>query len=240
MTKLELQSIIEKYHLNGLVEGVKWEINKDKQLKINFMSPSREMIGSIIYNDIPLPESTIGISDTTQLDKLLSITNGELMLDYVKEKKTVTKLLISDNQFNLNYALADIVTISKPGEYNGPEEYDVAANLSGEIIGALIKAKNALTTSENVVVEQNLNGLGFTFGGDVEYANKVTYTVQHLDEYTGDGIKLVYSSTLLKEIMACNKDMSDGRLYINRNGLMKLIFNYKNMQSTYYIVAKES
>ena len=116
ISKLQLQSIIEKYHLNGLIENVKWEINKDKQLTINFMSPSREMIGKVTTESFPLPESAIGINNTTQLDKLLAITNGDLVLDYVKEGKIITKLLVADEQFNLNYTLADLLTIPKPGE----------------------------------------------------------------------------------------------------------------------------
>jgi hypothetical protein len=104
ISKLELQSVIEKYHLNGLIENVKWEIDKNKQLTINFMSPTREMLGKVVYNGFPLPESAIGINNTTQLDKLLAITSGDLVLDYVKESKIITKLLIADEQFNLNYA----------------------------------------------------------------------------------------------------------------------------------------
>ena len=30
ISKLVLQSVIEKYHLNGLIENVKWDINKNK------------------------------------------------------------------------------------------------------------------------------------------------------------------------------------------------------------------
>jgi hypothetical protein len=239
ISKLDLQSVIEKYHLNGLIENVKWEISKDKQLTINFMSPSREMLGRIVYNNFPLPESAIGISNTTQLDKLLAITSGDLILDYVKEHKIITKLLIADEQFNLNYALADLLTIPKPGEYNGPEDYDVEVKLDNEIISALIKAKNALTNSENVVVEPDSIGLGFIFGGDVEYANKVSYTIQNIKP-SETPFKLTYSSNLLKEILVCNKDMSEGTLYVKNNGLMKLMFTSKNIQSTYYIVAKEN
>lgn len=50
ISKLELQSVIEKYHLNGLIENVKWEVDKNKQLTINFMSPTREMLGRVVYN----------------------------------------------------------------------------------------------------------------------------------------------------------------------------------------------
>ena len=238
ISKLVLQSVIEKYHLNGLIENVKWDINKNKQLTVNFMAPTREMLGKVAYNGFPLPESSIGISNTTQLDKLLAITSGDLALDYVKEGKIITKLLIADEEFNLNYALADLLTIPKPGEYNGAEEYDVQVKLDNEIISALIKAKNALTNSENVVVEPDPLGLGFTFGGDVEYANKVSYFIQNIEQ-PENNFKLTYSSNLLKEILVCNKDMDEGTLYVRGDGLMKIMFSKENLQSVYYIVAKE-
>jgi hypothetical protein len=239
ISKLELQSVIEKYHLNGLIENVKWEIDKNKQLTINFMSPTREMLGKVVYNGFPLPESAIGINNTTQLDKLLAITSGDLVLDYVKESKIITKLLIADEQFNLNYALSDLLTIPKPGEYNGPEEYNIETKLDNEIISALVKAKNALTNSENVVVKPDILGLGFTFGGDVEYANKVSYYIQNITPSEVD-FELTYNSNLLKEILVNNKDMENGTLHVNNNGLMKIMFNSKNIQSIYYIVAKEN
>jgi len=239
ISKLELQSVIEKYHLNGLIENVKWEVDKNKQLTINFMSPTREMLGRVVYNGFPLPESAIGINNTTQLDKLLAITSGDLVLDYVKESKIITKLLIADEQFNLNYALSDLLTIPKPGEYNGPEEYNVETKLDNEIISALVKAKNALTNSENVVVKPDTLGLGFTFGGDVEYANKVSYYIQNVAPSEID-FELTYNSNLLKEILVCNKDMENGTLHVNSSGLMKIMFNGKNIQSVYYIVAKEN
>lgn len=244
MTKLELQSIIEKYHLDGTVENVKWVISKDKTLSIDFMSPSREMIGNVIALDFPLPESSIGISNTTQLDKLLSITNGTLVLDYIKESRVITKLLISDSQYNLNYSLADLLTVPKPGSYNGPEEYEVEAELNNEIIIALIKAKNALPDCENVVVEL-INGLvnglqiEFTFNGDIEYANKITYAIPNITAYTAKEFKLKYSAELLKQVLVCNKGAESSKLNLNSNGLLKLEFTHSNnLQSKYYIVAK--
>ena len=237
ISKLELQAIIEKYHLKGLIENVKWEIDSNKKLTINFMAPTREMIGSLIYDEFPLPESEIGINNTTQLDKLLSITSGDLILDYAKEGKIISKLLIADQQFNLNYSLADLLTVPKPGSYNGPEEYDVETTIDNEITTALVKAKNALPNSENVVIKPSLNGLEFTFGGDVEYANKVSYSIQNID-LTDKKFELIYNSNLLKEILVANKNADSSMLYVNSSGLMKIEFNYKNLQSKYYLVAK--
>jgi hypothetical protein len=242
MTKLELQSIIEKYHLDGLVENVKWVINKDKSLSIDFMSPSREMIGSVVYNDFPLPESSIGINNTSQLYKLLSITTDDLILDLSKEQKVITKLLISDNQFHLNYSLADILTVPKAGKYTGDEDYNIETTLNDDIIGALIKAKNA-SNSENVVLElcSGITGdlqLDFIFNGDVHYANKVTYSIKNITSETPINFNLKYSSELLKQILVNNKGATLGKLFLNSNGLMKLVFEYDNLKSIYYVVAK--
>jgi hypothetical protein len=239
ISKLELQSVIEKYHLNGLIESVKWTVNKNKQLTINFTAPSRELIGTVVHNNFPLPESEIGINDTTQLDKLISITSGDLVLDYVKDRTILTKLLISDNQFHLNYSLADILTVPKVGKYTGDENYNIETILNDDIIGALIKAKNALSNSESVVITPGLLGLEFIFGGDVEYANKVSYSIQNLENNSGTRFELVYNSVLLKEVLVANKDMESGSIHVNGNGLMKLSFNHKTFTSIYYIVAKE-
>jgi len=34
--------------------------------------------------------------------------------------------------------------------------------------------------------------------------------------------------------------MDEGKLFVKSNGLMKIMFNGKNIQSVYYIVAKEN
>lgn len=238
ISKLEFQSIIEKYHLDGLVENVKWDIDKNKTLTIKFMSPTREMIGSVIYNNFPLPESSIGVSNTSQLDKLLNITSGDLLLDYVKEGKIFTKLLISDNQFNLNYTLSDLLTVPKAGDYNGPDDYNISVNLDDEVMTALIKAKNALSNSESVVITPSLMGLEFIFGGDIEYSNKVSYTIQNPTFDDKSQFSLTYGSDLLKAVLVANKGAESSTLHINAQGLMKLEFQFKDLKSLYYIVAK--
>ena len=57
------------------------------------------MIGKVVFKGMPLEDSIIAISNTTQLNKLIGITNGYLELSYVKINKFITKLIIADNQF---------------------------------------------------------------------------------------------------------------------------------------------
>ena len=79
ITKNKLQSIISKYYLGGKVESVKWKV-KDGKLDIDFMAPTKDMIGKVVFKGMPLEDSIIAISNTTQLNKLIGITNGYLEL----------------------------------------------------------------------------------------------------------------------------------------------------------------
>jgi hypothetical protein len=244
INKNNLQNFINKYYLNGNVESVKWDI-KDKLLSVKFTSQTREMIGEIKYDNFTLPDSSIGISNTTQLLKLLNITNGDLYLDYIKSGKTFTKLIINDNQFNVNYTLADLLTVPKTGTYNGSEEYDLTAELTIDTITALIKAKSALPESTTVLIKliTSLEGnfeLELIFGGDIEYANKVSYMLKNVvvNNIVPD-LNLSFNSDLLKEILSVNKDATKAKVFINAGGLIKLEFESTNTTCVYYIVKKD-
>jgi len=237
ITKTELESIIEKYHLNGLIESVKWDISEDNVLKINFTSPNKEMVGKISFIGFPLPKSSVGVYNTSQLDKLLSITNGDLTLEYYKENNSFTKLLINDDQYKLDYALADTFIIPKHLEYTGEEEYDVCIELNKETISSLINAKNALQGESNVLIKSNQETIDFIFGGDTSYTNKITYSIK---QSSLNKFSLIYNSDIIKDVLNSNKQLNNGELYINKKGVIKLYFDHGNLKSTYYLVAKEN
>ena len=108
----------------------------------------------------------------------------------------------------------------------------------------MIKAKNALPDCENVIIELTnhlIDGLilEFTFNGDIEYANKITYSIPNIQTFTSQEFKVKYSSELLKQVLVCNKGAESSILNLNSNGLMKLAFKHSDaLQSKYYIVAK--
>lgn len=243
INKQELVSIIGKYHLNKLVESVIWEI-KDKNLSISFTSPNKEMLGKLEYSPIELPNSSLGIINTSQLNKLIGITSNELKLDLITQKQIPLKLTISDIQYTVNYSLSDTINIPKSGKFTGPEEYNIEAELDVEKINSLIKAKSALDESDTVVICVSVNDVGeslleFTFGGDVEYSNKVSYFIPNIK--TNDVppmFEIHFNSLVLKEILSSNKDILKGRLFINVDGFMKLEFETKNIKNSYYLVKK--
>ena len=245
INKADLVSIISKYHLNGLNEAVKWEI-KDKKLTIKFTTSNNTMIGNVTYDGIELEDSTIGISSTSQLNKLIGITNGYLKLEYVKQHKLITKLIVLDNQFTLNYALADTMIIPKAGEYIGDGIYNITADLDNESINAIVKAKSSLADSDTVVFKPFTNDDGdlqleMQFGGNIEYSNKVSFYLPNIQTNNlPHNFQSHYYSDTVKEIMYCNKDVTGGKMSINLNGIMKLEFNSGNLKSEYYIIQKEN
>lgn len=240
--KLELQNIINKYYLNGLIESTKWDI-KDRQLNIKFTAPTREMIGEINHLNFDLEKSSIGINNTSQLLKLINITNGDLLLTLIKTQK----LIIADNQYTVNYTLADLQTIPKTGAYNGSEEYDLEIEIDKEIIAALIKAKSALDDSNTVLIKPfiSLDGnslqLELIFGGDIEYSNKVSYFLTNIfqNKNTPQDFSIGFNSDILKEILVANKESDKAKIFINLEGLIKFEFESPNLKTKYYLVKKD-
>jgi hypothetical protein len=240
VNKLVLQSVINKYYL-GENESVKWVI-QDKTLTINFMSLNKEVIGKIIHENFDLEDSELAIFDTKKLLNLIGITSGDLLLTLEKIKVTPTKLQIADNDFNLTYALADPLLIGKAGSVTEPK-WDTVISVEKENIDNLIKAKSALSGINNMLIsiEQDLNGDDmclFTFGDEHGHNNKITY--QLYGTITPTDIKIPFNSDIFKNILNTNKDLDEGTLYLNYNGLMKLKFKTEDTISEYYLVRKES
>ena len=117
--KLELQSIIDKYYLK-VNEEVIWVI-KDNVFEVNFMSPTRDVIGKVITKNFQMEDCELCIFDTKKLQSLINICNNDLLFKIDKQGKYYNKLQISDSNFNLTYALSDPLVISKVNNVNVPE-----------------------------------------------------------------------------------------------------------------------
>jgi hypothetical protein len=238
INKLTLQSIINKYYL-GLNESVKWSI-ANKQLEINFMTPTKDVIGSVICENFNIEDASLAIYDTKKLQSLISICNGDLLLELEKTNKVFTKLKISDMNFNLNYALSDPLLIDKVGTVNVPD-WVVELDLAVEDIDNIIKAKSALAGVDNMLIttSQDLDGIDvveFVFGDESGHNNKITYQIA--GNIKEQNMKLPFNSDMLKIILQANKDMEGGKLYLSTMGLMRLEFSNNGISSEYFMVRR--
>ena len=238
INKLTVQSIIDKYYL-GTNESVKWNI-ENNTLNIDFMTPTKDVIGNVTCNNFQLEDSKLAIYDTKKLQNLISICNGDLLLEFEKNNAIYTKLKISDLNFNLNYALSDPLLINKVGEVN-EAEWVVELNLTQEDVVNIIKAKSALAQIDNMLVTTttNLDGenvVEFVFGDESGHNNKITYQV--LGDIKETDIKLPFNSDTFKTILQANKDMDGGKLLLSSMGLIRLDFELDDISSKYYMVRK--
>jgi hypothetical protein len=238
INKLIVQSIINKYYL-GLNESVKWSID-DKTLNIDFMTPTKDVIGNVSCENFDLEDSKLAIYDTKKLQSLISICSGDLLLELTKNNLLNTKLQISDLNFNLTYALSDPLLIGKVGTVNDAE-WVVELNLEDEDVSNLIKAKSALALVDNMIVTtatnlDNEDVVEFVFGDESGHNNKITYQMSGVIKE--QNMKLPFNSDMLKTILQANKDMEGGKLYLSSMGLMKLEFAHDGIKSEYFMVRR--
>ena len=238
ISKNTIQSIISKYYL-GVNESVKWSI-ANNVLEIDFMTPSKDVIGNVVCNDFQVENSSLAIYDTKKLSNLISICNGDLLLELEKTNQMFTKLKISDMNFNLTYALSDPLLINKVGTVNVPD-YVVELDLTTEDVDNLIRAKSALAQIDNMLITttENLDGetvCEFVFGDTQGHNNKITYQIS--GNITSPNIKLPFNSDMFKTILQANKDAEGGKLSLSEMGLMNLQFESDTISSEYFMVRK--
>ena len=242
ISKHDLQSVIGKYHLNGLVESVKWTI-EDNALNIDFQSPNKDMIGRVNHANFPLENGEMAVYDTSKLNKLLGVTSGELFLELEKTQKVFTKLIISDMNYTLNFSLTDLLLISSVGEITESGEYEIISELDSESISAIIKAHNALE-SDNVVIniDKDLDlqdVLVLSFGDVSNHTNKIDYQVPNTTlNNVPYGTELPFNSSMFKTILNNNKDATKATMKVNTKGYVKFEFEGEDWSSFYYVVRK--
>jgi hypothetical protein len=204
------------------------------------MTPTKDVIGTVACKNFQLENSSLAIYDTKKLNSLISICNGDLLLELEKNNAIYTKLKISDLNFNLNYALSDPLLIGKVGEVTIPD-WVVELDLTQEDVDNLIKAKSALAGIDNMLITTTTNldnedVVEFVFGDESGHNNKITYQIK--GKITENDIKLPFNSDIFKTILHANKDMGGGKLFLSSMGLIQVDFELEDIFSRYWIVRK--
>ena len=246
IAKNTLQSIISKYYFGGKVESVKWVV-EDKKLHIDFMAPTKDMIGRLSCDNFPIStDGTLAIFNTTQLNRLLNVLAGDLMLDTERTKAVLTKLIIQDSKASINYSLADPIMIQKAGEVDENIDWKVQATLENEDFHTFVRAASSIQGNEIVTLAASKDSIdtpiiNFVFGERMEFSNKVEFQVNATfgDDVREDN-KIPFNSEMLREIFNANKTSDECHLSFVDDGLLRLIFTSEDegINTTYFVVRK--
>ena len=176
--------------------------------------------------------------DTSQLLKLIGITNHFLVLDVEMNKGIANKLLIADNEFNLEYTLADTMLTPSVPTINEPN-YAMVAELDEEFVARFLKAKKALGTEVFTVKQGSEATMEFMLGGVEGYTNKINFNIKlKQSSVPGDPIKFPINE--FGEILSANKQFTSGELSVSEDGLLKIEFtNEEGVKVTYLLVGRE-
>ena len=235
MNKQLLIDIIERYYLGGLTEQVRFKI-KDKKLLINFATTLKDCIG-IVKCNIDLPDSELGVYDTTQFYKLIKIIKDPISVNIVKKDDKCLKLEITDDNFELFYNLGDLGLISEGNLSNELPNPVLSLDLSKEFSDKFIKAHNALEKAEKFQIKTEIlkkeKTVRFTVGLTDKFSNKISFN-EVVNEYSELPI-FTYNVLNFREILNNNKD-SELKMYIHNMGIIRIDSIKEDIILTYYLV----
>jgi len=236
MEKQALVSIIDKYYLNGIGEKVKWTV-KDNEVTIKTFSPTKDMVG-VVTAPFEFPDSEFVIFDTSKFLKLVGICNQFLTMDIQVEDKIATKLLLADSEYNLEYALANLMLAPNVNFTVNDFESDYEFTIDNEFINTWIKAKKALNSDTTIIKayndEDDVPKVNFILGEPEGHSNKIQFEVP-ITNLVMDSATLKFNADYLKAIFDANYG-AVGNAYVSNDGAMKLEFENEEGQKSSYIV----
>ena len=235
-----IDSFIDKYHLGGNIERIKW-VSDNESLSAKFINDSQNLVGQIKSKNFQFPIGEFGIYSTSTLSKLLNILENEVMFEIQKEGGTPSKFIIADTNMDIKFNLADPQVIPSVPAINKTEG-NVEIELTEEFTTKFIKAKDAV--GEEVFYISTQDGftskeVAFTIGN--KSTNSVSFSMEIEEE--GSDIELdniPFNSDLVKEIFKHNKRFELGFIQINPKGLMTFAFKFGDLETNYYLVRNQN
>lgn len=235
MNKTLITGFINKYALGNSVESVKWDV-KDNTITTAFKTPDKTCRGTVSVSGVDIPDTEIGIFNTDQLMRMLSILDSDIIIDIRKQQGTPVALDISDNKTSLGYVLGQLDIIPNPGKLKMIPTFVCNIEVDDEFSSRFLKAAGALPECNYFTVTRDVMSTELIFGYSDINSNTVSYSVK--SSATEDIEHIHFSSTIMRDILIANKGIP-GQIEVSPVGLMRATFKTSNYESEYYLVNKQ-
>jgi hypothetical protein len=246
MEKKNIETFIKKYHLGGIVEGVRWYADNN-DLMVRAMSSDRKLFDSVrLEKGAFFTGLEIGIQDTNKFKGMLPVLSDNISftLDMDENDKTrVRKVIVDDGKYVVTYVAAGVDGVEAAPTMKTIPPFTVEVVCNAELVGAFNKAfsgvddKDALFT---LIMNKKKQKLEMILG----YKEKNLSDRIALEITTTAGKDTVknpisFNAKHLKEIFAANSEVSDSVLGVSEAGLAGIAFDASGFKSQYYLVKTE-
>jgi len=236
MNKQRLTRFISKYYLNGTVNSIVLNSKSNsQQLTARFISPDKSLLGELKMDKWDFEDSDIGIYDTEQLVKLLSVVDGDINIRLTKAGDKSIALKISDSASSVNYMLSDTSVINEPPTLKSIPEFELDIDVTTEFINKFIAGKGALGETDNFTVINDGGNVKVVIGHSTVNTNRVTIPVTTSKSSDIDNVS--FNANIFKEVLHANKECESATLEVSSEGLSRITFKIDDYTSTYYLVS---
>ena len=234
MNKHSLNRFIDKYYLGGNCSSV--VINsKGDSLSTRFITGDKNLLGELTMSGWNFDEADLGVYNTEQLVKLLSVLSENISMNLTKAGDKAVSLKISDTNSDVNYMLSDLSVISSPPNLKSIPDFEVKIKVDKSFMSKFVAGKGALTDTDNFTVITDDEGVKVVIGYAEINTNRVTLPVE-TESY--DKIENVsFNANLFRDVLVANKECESATLEVSSQGLARINFKIDEYDATYYLVA---
>ena len=215
MNKHSLNRFIDKYYLGGNCSSV--VINsKGDSLSTRFITGDKNLLGELNMTGWSFDEADLGVYNTEQLVKLLSVLSENITMNLTKAGDKAVSLKISDSKSDVNYMLSDLSVISSPPNLKSIPEFEVKIKVDKSFMTKFVAGKGALTDTDNFTVITDDDGVKVVIGYAEINTNRVTLPVE-TESY--DKIENVsFNANLFRDVLVANKECESATLEVSSQG----------------------
>lgn len=240
MRTKDFLDFIKKYHLSGLVEGVRWEFSSGT-LSTRFYLPDGPLSGIVSMPRVDIQSQEIGIHDTSKLLQMVSVLDGDnyddkISIDIISNQSKGSSLELESDMVRVRYMLPDIDAIPKIPKLKQLPQFDAAIRLTGDFKNAFVSSYRTLSKDSTFTFIYE-NGKGKIIVGDYHNSSVNRFIIE-VDSVSNVYDKPVaFSAEHLHHIILANNNFYNNRLSISYSGLASVIFDAGGVKSIYHLEA---
>ena len=236
MNKQKLVRYINKYYLNGIVNSVVLNSKSNsQQLSARFVSGDKSLLGELTMDMWDFEDSDIGVYNTEQLIKLLSVMDEDINVSLTKSGDKSIALKISDSFSSVNYMLSDTSIINKPPQLKSVPEFELNIDVTPQFISKFIAGKGALGETDNFTILTDDVSTKVVIGYASVNTNRVIIPVNTSKFSNIENVS--FNASVFKEVLSANKECESATFEVSSEGLSRITFKVDDYKSTYYLVA---